>query len=1049
MRSHHKKDVGIYPASNSQAELWFLLKTIAEPGRFLIPIVYRIDGEINLSCLEGAFNLLVKQHEILRTNFFEDKTGKLFQIVNYQSHFKLETQKKDSEGYEKFIIHAQKQPCDFLKDLLFRVVLLQCLSESYYLIIFRHHLISDGGSLDIINVEISNLYKALLLEQPVSFAVAPKQYQQFVKREANHLNSKTYEKHIESLRNKFNHDKAEIDSGSCCGCFPSIGQDMELRVVEFSAAQYGALERCSTQLKASKFLILLAIYCIVLLRIKATKKIPVLIPITTRNADDYAKKCLGNFVNGSLFLAQICDDDSFDVIINKCKKELLWLKKRSSVSFSQVKRLLPQFSVQGTKTWSFIFSQSIGLRHSLELYGASVAVVKYDSNQVLLSDVAVEVAAYSERNFKLIFRYCKTSYTNDLMDYYTDCYRKVLQFVLLNHVHGFYLSILREIFFVNGFVSMSNKFTQIIRQYPSLIAIIDEEEKIAYKDLGHRVDCLAAHMYKLGIVRGSRVLIVLDRSANFVITMFACLKLGVTYIPIDTSMPEEYLLFVKNDSSAQWCITLSSLLSDNCRNNIRCVFLDDDIVDSTTGFNEAASFVLPSDIAYIIYTSGTTGKPKGVMISQGGLAQSVSSIIDVYDFTTEDRVAFVHSVGFDFSVWEILSALLVGASLVVCSRNVVTDQDKFISYLMKKAITILNQTPSALYNLTHRLNRYRKNHTITLNLRLIILGGEALNPKLISAWFEPVSEFGVNVRIYNMYGITEGTIHCSIKQISKQDADSYISNIGVALPHINFKIVSDGYKDVSVNKVGELLISGSCLAHGYWNDFLLTDKKFVILKDSNASVERRWFKTGDLVRVLSNGDFEYISRNDRQISLRGFRIEPAEIERAIMSFPKIEAAYVFKQVIDDLDERLICFIVAGGCDIDVIFLRKHLKLLLPYYMIPSFIRQITKIPLTNNGKIDEKKLLGIIVGGSVAEEQKHDKLAAIVFYVTQSWADVLGYADIDKNANFFDVGGHSLLLNKLCIVLEKKFSRKIEIMDLFMYSSINKFAKFIYESQKE
>jgi acyl-CoA synthetase (AMP-forming)/AMP-acid ligase II/acyl carrier protein len=403
----------------------------------------------------------------------------------------------------------------------------------------------------------------------------------------------------------------------------------------------------------------------------------------------------------------------------------------------------------------------------------------------------------------------------------------------------------------------------------------------------------------------------------------------------------------------------------------------------------------------------------------------------IFDFSERDKWTLFHSYCFDFSVWEMFGALLFGGELVVISKETTQDTLKFIGQIEKYGITILNQVPGAFYNLIDKITGNEK-----LNLKCVIFGGDTLHPYKL----KPFKEKFPKVKLINMFGITETTVHVTYKEITSFEIENKISNIGQAIPTMQTYVLDKNLKLLPRGIPGELYVAGEGLTRGYLNKKQLTNEKFI---SNPFHQEQKIYKTGDLVRYLLNGDLEYLGRIDNQVQLRGYRIELGEIEYHIRQFKGVKDAIV-SVCSDNNEDKIILayFITETNTDIIIEELHKYLVRVLPKFMIPSFLFKIDQIPLTAAGKIDKKQLP---VPNDLLKKNKNIKLPSneIEENLMKIWEEVLNIYNFSIEDDFFEIGGHSLRAIKVTSLIHKKFNIEIRLGDFFENPTIKELAQFI------
>ncbi|HLP46686.1 MAG TPA: amino acid adenylation domain-containing protein, partial [Candidatus Kapabacteria bacterium] len=449
-----------------------------------------------------------------------------------------------------------------------------------------------------------------------------------------------------------------------------------------------------------------------------------------------------------------------------------------------------------------------------------------------------------------------------------------------------------------------------------------------------------------------------------------------------------------------------------------------------------------SDGAYVIFTSGTTGKPKGVLVEHRNLISLMKAGSDLFGYNCRDVWSMFHSFCFDFSVWEMYGALLYGGRLIVIPKMIVRDPGQFLHVLLNQKVTILNQTPSAFYNL---IDEALKNQSNRLCLRYIIFGGEALKPARLKGWREKYP----GIKLVNMFGITETCVHVTYKEIGEREIEGDISNIGKPIPTLNTYIMSRHQKLMPPGTSGELYVGGEGVARGYLNRPELTAEKFQVNRFYKSYKTYIFYKSGDLARMNSDGEMVYLGRIDQQVQLRGYRIELGEIESRLLEHKGIKAAVVIDQNISG-DLYLCAYIVpqtgVNAIDLEAAALREFLARQLPDYMIPSYIVQLEEIPLTSHGKIDRKGLpepeINIKNSYHSTLSETEQKLAGI-------WQDVLRLKKVSSEDDFFDVGGDSIKAVRLVSRINERLKSNLKLVDIYSHKNIAELAELVDREENE
>ena len=435
----------------------------------------------------------------------------------------------------------------------------------------------------------------------------------------------------------------------------------------------------------------------------------------------------------------------------------------------------------------------------------------------------------------------------------------------------------------------------------------------------------------------------------------------------------------------------------------------------------------PSDLCYIIYTSGTSGLPKGVMIEHRNVVRLFFNDNFQFDFNEDDTWTMFHSQCFDFSVWEIYGALLFGGKLIIVPKMVSRDADAFGKVLLNEQVTVLNQTPSAFYSLIQNGGLYEQK---LAHLRYIIFGGEALSPGKIGIW----KTHHPDVRLINMYGITETTVHVTYKEIGDYEIANNISNIGRPIPTLSVFVFDKKMRLVPKGVTGELYVGGLGVARGYINNVLLSGEKFV---SDPYKVGGRLYRTGDLARWLPDGNLEYIGRIDDQVKIRGFRIELGEIEVQLGGFEAIRECVVV--ALGDQGSKYLVAYYTGPSVSGNGVLRDYLSSRLPDYMVPSYFVRLDHFPLTPNGKLDKKALPAPDL---ITEDVYVSPRTPAEQLLSGIWSKVLGIDHIGITDNFFALGGDSIKSIQISSRI-RNAGYAITVKDILVSQSIEKLAPLL------
>jgi amino acid adenylation domain-containing protein len=577
---------------------------------------------------------------------------------------------------------------------------------------------------------------------------------------------------------------------------------------------------------------------------------------------------------------------------------------------------------------------------------------------------------------------------------------------------------------------------------PAAVAVVCETQALTYQELNERANALAHHLLELGVLPEAMVGLCVERSVEMLVGILGILKTGAAYLPLDPHYPQKRLALMLADANVGFVVTQQHLASQLRRDGAAIVCLDRDREHmAKRAVENPAVHVLPENAAYVIYTSGSTGKPKGVVVTHGNVLRLFTETQLWFNFSKNDVWTLFHSYAFDFSVWEMWGALFHGGKIVIVPYFVSRNPEAFYELLCRERVTVLSQTPSSFRQLiqtdAQQVNPGR------LALRLVIFGGEALELQSLKPWLE---RFGDELpQLVNMFGITETTVHVTYRRILHADVHAKRGSIiGRPIPDLQVHLLGEQMGTVSEGETGEMYVAGQGLARCYWRHPELTALRFVpdpFSKEGGA----RLYRTGDLAR-LQNADLEYLGRIDDQVKVRGFRIEPGEIESAIMQHPGVVGCVVTAHQDENGDKRLAAYVASGSALLDLHELRNSLKERLPDYMLPAALIPVKSLPLTEHGKVDRRSLPKPEWGAPAAINGHTPPRTPTEEVLAEAWKEALGLSSVGIDDNFFDAGGDSILSIK---ARAKALDRGVPftLQQLFQNPTVRKLSEAISHAQ--
>ena len=589
-------------------------------------------------------------------------------------------------------------------------------------------------------------------------------------------------------------------------------------------------------------------------------------------------------------------------------------------------------------------------------------------------------------------------------------------------------------------VPLHQLFEAQVQARPNAIAVSCGEEHLSYAELDRRANNVARRLKAMGVAPDTIVGLCAERSLDLMIGVLGILKSGGAYVPLDPGDPKDRLSFILADTRATVVVSHRAAQAALPEMSGTKVLLLDDVSAEAdhSAMDLGSRNVGPHNLAYVIYTSGSTGRPKGVLITHSNVVRLLRSTESWFAFGSGDVWTLFHSFAFDFSVWELWGALAYGGRLVVVPFAVSRDPQAFFSLLARERVTVLNQTPSA-FRVLMEADRIA-DPQVSTSLRVIIFGGEALELQGLRGWVERHGD--AHPRLINMYGITETCVHVTYRPITRDDIESKRGSvIGVPIPDLRVSLRDAYGQFVPFGVPGEIYVGGPGLAKGYLNRPELTAERFV--SDSSRPSERL-YRSGDLARRSPDGELEYLGRIDQQVKIRGFRVEVGEIESALTEHPTVREAVVVVRTMSG-ENALIAYVVPASGNGSVVSddLRMHLRKKLPSYMLPQTIEILSSLPLNRNGKVDRHALPAPAKSAIKAANFRtptEQRVAAI-------WEEVLEADSVGPDDDFFDLGGHSLMIVRVLYQINASLGVSLGVPDLFQNPTVEQLADVIDRQQ--
>ncbi|HZF08651.1 MAG TPA: amino acid adenylation domain-containing protein [Thermoanaerobaculia bacterium] len=1049
------------PLSSAQQRLWFLDQLKPGTSLYNMPVALRVEGPLRRAVLALCLEEIVRRHEALRTVFVAQEGGPA-QWIQPATAFPLPlvdlSGLPESRGEALALTLTAEEadrPFDLARGPLLRGVLLRLDHEDHVAALSMHHIVSDGWSLGILVREVAALYAAFAEGRPSPLPELPVQYADFALWQGSWLRGEILEREIAFWRRQLAGLPSRLDLPTDRPR-PAVqsfrGASRTVRLPTDLVRRVGSLSRREG---STPFMVLLAGFQVLLSRYSGQQDLAVGTPVAGRNQVEL-EGLIGFFVNTLVLRADLTGNPTFRELLGQVRETALAAHAHQNVPFEKlVQELAPERSL----------AQSPLFQVMLALQNASVEALEIQDLRLRPAGPAGD-GARAMAKFDLTLNLDEQD--GDLrggMEYATDLFDAATLDRLIGHWQRMLEeAVTRPDWMASRLRILSlAEYGQLLREWndsrvpkltqnclhhqvaaqaartPSAVALEMGGERWTYRRLIQSARHLARDLRRLGVGPDVIVGVGTERSPAVVVGMLAVLEAGGAYLPLDPTYPRERLAFMLADSKARVLLIQEHLQGQVPALDCRVVLLDqrwesrwESRLESDAEIGETPGVEVPPDhLAYVLYTSGSTGQPKGVMVQHRAVARYLDWAVRAYGVET-GRGASVHSsLAFDLTVTSLWAPLLTGRTVTLLPEQ--DGVEALASSVCSEAdLSFVKLTPSHLDLLAQQVSP----EAVRGWTRALVVGGDAVRRESLAFW----REHAPRTRIYNEYGPTETVVGCSVHEAPAGVSAAGSLPIGRPIDGTHLHVVDPEVQLVPVGVAGELLIGGEGVARGYLRRPDLTGERFVPDPFSGDS-GGRLYRTGDLVRRLPDGDLDFLGRIDHQVKVRGFRIEPGEIEAELAALSGVSQAVVTLREDAPGDPRLVAYVAS---DVSADTLRRSLRERLPDYMVPSVFVILETLPLTPNGKVDRKALRApewqSAAPGYLAPRTPVEEVIAGI------WEELLKVERVGAQDNFFDLGGHSLLATRLVSRINSVFGGALSIRQVFDQPTVAGLAEIAFAS---
>ncbi|MFD7546867.1 non-ribosomal peptide synthase/polyketide synthase [Streptomyces sp. NPDC059816] len=1045
----------VVPLSFGQQRMWFLnrLEEAGAGAAYSISLPVRLVGDLDLAAFEAALGDVAERHETLRTVFPDTEGVPRQHVLEGPAARPVPiVRAATSAQVPELLAAATGRPFDLASDLPWRIELLETSPTERVLVVVAHHIAVDGWSMSVLARDLWTAYAARAGGAAPDWVPLPVQYADYALWQREVLGE--LEDPDSLISAQLAHWREALADLPAELALPTdrprpAAASFEGRAVrvQVGAETHAALVKAAERGSATVFMVVQAALAVLLSRVGAGTDIPVGTAVAGRgdtSLDDLA----GFFVNTLVLRTDVSGDPTFEELLARVRNADLSAYGHQDVPFERlVDELNPARSLARHPLFQvMLVLQNVPRSQSSpwEVPGLAVEPVPVDENVAARFDLSVSLSEQRDEQGTPLGLVGSLQYATDLFDESTvqalagRLVRVLEQFAADPGVRLSRIEVLQDVERTQVVTDWNDSarsappatlpelFRAQVARTPDAPAVIGETE-LSYAELDRRTNRIAHWLIARGIGPESRVGVLMERSPDLVTVLLGVLKSGAAYLPMDPAYPAERIGFVLADASPALVLCTSGtagLLAEAAEDAERVVWDEDATFAQVAGAPASAPDVglSPRHPAYVIHTSGSTGTPKGVEVTHQGVASLSGSQIERFGVGPGSRVLQFAALGFDASVWELVMALTSGAALVTAPADRMPPLGPLADLLDDYGITHVTLPPSVLASADR----------LPASLRTVVVAGEACPPALVDAWAPQVD-------FINAYGPTETTVCATMSAPLAPDPDRTSVPIGTPVWNSNSYVLDDFLRPVPPGVTGELYVTGPGLARGYAGRAGVTAERFVASPFGGG----RMYRTGDLARWTRDGELVFGGRADDQVKVRGFRIEPGEVEAALAAHVGVGQVAVVVREDQPEVKRLVAYVVPAGEPLADGVLREHAAQRLPDHMVPSAFVVLDALPMTVNGKLDKAALPAPEFDGGEGREPRTPLEEALCGL----FAGVLGHERVSADRSFFELGGDSLLAMRLIASIRSELTAEVSVRDLFGAPTVEGLARLVEEGQ--